>query len=319
MEDYLPLDLESNILVRLPIKDLIRCQCVCKRWRDDIIKNPYFITSHTRHYLLESNKISDSIIFFSRDTYSSGLCFLDYHTPKVVKKVTHFHNFQNSKNVELVGSCNGLLCFRELGQNYPIRFTLYNPLTDASNDITPLVPKQDYAGQAGQIEMIGFGYDSTKDDYKILCFSTFNVQSDNFCVVYSLKSNTWKYIKPHHNNIVKNINRNPSMVFCNNALHWIACNNKSNSTSKLIIAKFDLGTEEYNEVPYPKKWNNCVGNLESLIVLRGRLHFINYYRQWRSQEFNVGEARKINLEVWVMKEYGVKQTWETLIEVNNYN
>lgn len=50
----LPLELESNILSRLPVQSLSRFRCVCKRWRDEI-NHPNFITSHTTRIQSQEN------------------------------------------------------------------------------------------------------------------------------------------------------------------------------------------------------------------------------------------------------------------------
>ncbi|PRQ31098.1 putative F-box domain-containing protein [Rosa chinensis] len=43
--DYFPQEIISNILIRLPIKSLIKCTSVCKSWKS-LIQNPSFIDAH---------------------------------------------------------------------------------------------------------------------------------------------------------------------------------------------------------------------------------------------------------------------------------
>ncbi|XP_021723719.1 F-box/kelch-repeat protein At3g23880-like [Chenopodium quinoa] len=292
----LPLDLGSNILLRLPIKDIIRCRCVCKHWIDDIIHHPNFTSLHTRH-LLESNRTnpSGSIILFC--PRSSRLYSLDYHSP--VNQVTRLSNFP-MVNQRLIGSCHGLLCFQKINnvdsslQHYKCRqFSLYNPLTGAVNMLPPLFPKNE-----GTHIMAGFGYDSVVNhDYKILCFVysyPFPKQAEYY--IYSLKNNSWKFItnKP---DFVSKIPCSSCMVYSNNSLYWIARTNTYDILPS--ITSFDLGREECCDVPYPDR----VGyNIWVLADIRGRLHFVNCLNDDM-------------MHVWIMTEYGVNQTWESLIGI----
>ena len=45
MEQHLPQELVSNILSRLPAKDLVKCKRVCKSWFD-LITDYHFVTNH---------------------------------------------------------------------------------------------------------------------------------------------------------------------------------------------------------------------------------------------------------------------------------
>ncbi|XP_054789767.1 putative F-box protein At3g16820 [Prosopis cineraria] len=49
----LPEDIIRNILKRLPVKSLMRFQCVCKHWRN-LFKSPSFIVDHLHHSTLQN-------------------------------------------------------------------------------------------------------------------------------------------------------------------------------------------------------------------------------------------------------------------------
>lgn len=51
---YLPQEIITNILKRLPVKTLIRFQCVCKEW-NNLFKTSYFIKQHSLHYTLQNS------------------------------------------------------------------------------------------------------------------------------------------------------------------------------------------------------------------------------------------------------------------------
>jgi hypothetical protein len=46
MSDFLPSDVVVKILIRLPVKSLVRLRCVCKDWCSLISSNT-FIATHT--------------------------------------------------------------------------------------------------------------------------------------------------------------------------------------------------------------------------------------------------------------------------------
>ncbi|XP_056683159.1 F-box/kelch-repeat protein At3g23880-like [Spinacia oleracea] len=284
----LPLELVSNILVRLPAEDLMDyCKFVCKRWRDEI-NTPKFIESHNRRIFNNGNNIIKSIVLYS--TYKETLMCIDFHSNGHIKINPIIHNV-NSVDMTpvLVGSCTGLLCFAcyDRNTNMAKSFSVYNPITGASK----LVPWLEQHGLNPNFRN-GFGYDCTSGDYKILCFALDETETPRtICTcVYSFNTDSWK------------VNKEPcplpfglsqgGIVFSNNALHFITL-----SSDIIKIIGFDLGTEKFHEIPLPVSHTSmiyCAQQIE-LANLRGCLHLVT-----------------TTTEVWVMKEYGVKESWTQL-------
>ncbi|KAL6613727.1 hypothetical protein ACP70R_035997 [Stipagrostis hirtigluma subsp. patula] len=48
-EAYLPHEIVTDILTRLPVKSLLRFRCVCKAWRRTISDDPAFVRAHLHH------------------------------------------------------------------------------------------------------------------------------------------------------------------------------------------------------------------------------------------------------------------------------
>jgi hypothetical protein len=64
---YLPHELvESEILVRLPVKSLLRFRCVCKAWGDTISGDASFSEAHVRRYLPHYKRPSSLIAPYLR-------------------------------------------------------------------------------------------------------------------------------------------------------------------------------------------------------------------------------------------------------------
>ncbi|OMO82740.1 hypothetical protein COLO4_22868 [Corchorus olitorius] len=65
MSDYfdLPIDLFAEILVRLPIQDLVKSTAVCKSW-NSLIKTPAFISTHLEKTISFNNSKNTHLLLF---------------------------------------------------------------------------------------------------------------------------------------------------------------------------------------------------------------------------------------------------------------
>ncbi|KAJ0617162.1 putative F-box associated interaction domain-containing protein [Helianthus annuus] len=83
-------------------------------------------------------------------------------------------------------------------------------------------------------------------------------------------------------------------VFCNGALHWIV----RDQNSKRVIISYDLSKEQFKEIPQPEG-EGCLLRFSwsSLGIMKECLCII--------ESSNFGD-------VWMMKKYNVKQSWELL-------
>uniref|UniRef100_A0A803NDE3 F-box associated beta-propeller type 1 domain-containing protein n=1 Tax=Chenopodium quinoa TaxID=63459 RepID=A0A803NDE3_CHEQI len=161
----------------------------------------------------------------------------------------HFSDV-NSR-VQLIGSCNGVVCISTVSKT---RVVLYNPLTNSHLKLPSVtIPVPDLNKM-----VLGFGYDSNNDDYKVLRI----VQgvgllddSTNKAQVYSFNDNCWRCIEGipyylyygyYHGNLV------------NEGLHYVVT--QESHSERLFIARM-----------------------------------------------------LVNAELWVMKEYGNKESWIKLL------
>ena len=62
--EYLPEEVISEILCRLPVKSIMQCSCVCKLWYS-LIRNPNFITTHLKTTLSSSNPNTNHYLLFN--------------------------------------------------------------------------------------------------------------------------------------------------------------------------------------------------------------------------------------------------------------
>ncbi|KAF4372637.1 hypothetical protein F8388_027310 [Cannabis sativa] len=99
-------------------------------------------------------------------------------------------------------------------------------------------------------------------------------------------------------------------VLVGNALHWVVYKKPVSDVSNLIAA-FDIVSEEYYVVPQPN-FVDCDFHM-TLNVLGSCLCLIANYTSERSSYF--WETKADRIDIWVMKDYGVKESWTKLCSV----
>jgi hypothetical protein len=156
--DCLPPDVLASLLLRLPASDLHRFRRVCKEWRQ-VISDPVFINEH-----LDQGPwaLTHTIVFFGG--YSgpaqgaiephNGHGFLFDEQWRLVA------TFTAGESEEMVGTCNGLLCFLDAHQG---AINVVEPSTGDSLAL-PLPPETERLHERGAY---CFGFDSSSKRYKI--------------------------------------------------------------------------------------------------------------------------------------------------------
>lgn len=310
----LPYHILCDIFSRLPLLCIIRCRCICKTLLG-LLKDPYFCNLHlTRAPTLTTNLILEenvekwgSLHFFTVDLRESTLassssdnqhppCYFKHGLPTLSRLNAEF-SFRTQR-FSLVGSCNGLLC---LYFNSPKSFYyICNPLLGEYvriPSITASSPVYTYANHSG------FGYCPTKKQYKVINFMYLAAPESKHMVanVNTLGSDSWRRIEH-----APFLERNSFDPFLNGALHWITNSSKPSE----LISSFDLEKETFKNIPPPAHFN--VQFLKKLAwmnigVLRGCICICYIYNC-------------VEFEVWVMKEYGVKESWikDFSIDLNFY-
>ncbi|KAI8556194.1 hypothetical protein RHMOL_Rhmol05G0233100 [Rhododendron molle] len=285
----LPPEIIAAVLSRLPVKSLLRLRCVCKSWRS-LISNPKFVKTHLSLASANTDYSNHRLILNSSypctDVKSCSLSsILNEKSDSAVQLDCPFKgpNF----GVKIWGCCDGLVC---IGTGREV--CIWNPSTGK------------YKGLPDFVEMsyicyswFGFGYDEGIDDYKVVGFF-FGDHGSGFetkVKVYALRSDSWRRIEGYTHGIPEEA----SGTFLNRALHWIHW--PGYATSNDIIVSLDLVKETYGEFSAPE-YRHGYFHLLTLGVLNGCLCMLcNYYDDC--------------FEVWVMKEYGMRDSWTKLVVI----
>ncbi|XP_059645936.1 F-box protein CPR1-like [Cornus florida] len=284
----IPVEVIADILSRLPVKSLLRFRCVLKSWCA-LIDSPSFIKSHLNRSI--KTNTNHSFIFRIENLYSIDLDSLD-HAVRLDNPI------KNEEETELVVSLDGLVILCNPFYNEVI---LWNPSTRKHRKLP--VSQVEFPSGCPFINFtaLGLGYDSVSDDYKLVRMVQFvGKDDDSFhseVKVYSLKSNTWRRVRdfPYHL-----LHRVLPGITINGALHWVVTPKPKLDTASLI-ASFDLGVEEYRLVPKPECLDEDIVPL-FVVALGDCLCIVCKYPGGR-------------VDIWVMKEYGVKESWTKLFSI----
>ncbi|XP_028753103.1 uncharacterized protein LOC114712723 [Neltuma alba] len=282
---YLPEEIIRNILKRLPVKSLMRFQCVCKQWKN-FIKAPSFIADHLCH----STHHNPSLLF-QRSGSDKGLpfdlCLL--HCEKQLHEVQNIP-FGSSVHAEIVGSSNGLLCVRCSNDGVHSLF-LWNPATRRIRQVHSTV--YDFEGRI----YVGYGFSPIVSDYKILrAYVPEDEDEVNRVEVYSLSTQRWKEIKFEN---LKGVNLNSDTVTANGAMFWY-------DMEEDLVVSFDIAMEAFTLIPMPPLDKSHKYSGYKLTVYENKLAVISHFLEGVSFTTD-----SYYIDLWVVEEgIGVpKERW----------
>ncbi|KAJ6776262.1 hypothetical protein OIU74_000446 [Salix koriyanagi] len=259
-------DLMIDILSRLPVKTILSFMCVCKTWLR-LISDKDFATHHLSRSppgilikALPEGGISS--IFHAFQIVQTGRTF----KAERMEFVPGTNLPAATPNIELMNSCNGLLCLS--GGEFRNVIHVCNPILCEHIKIHVDDHKACLYGQ-----YFALGCSATGKQYKVLW--TFN-QNDRHrnpkAEIYTIGTGQWRSIGNSFS--IERLDFDTSLHGC---IHWARY-----ETSLECIFSFDFETEQFKRLPAPPL---CDGNLDGfsrLGVLKDclsltvhNLHFIS--------------------------------------------
>lgn len=292
-----PQEIILDILSRIPVKSLLKFRCVSKTWRY-LISTPHFIKSHLAMSRQSKDHANHSLVLVPIDSqtqfYTCSIYSILYEMSPVKALKLQLPMQNPYPRLSLVGCCNGLFCILEGSHD----LILWNPSTRKSK-------KLPYSGADTfrfRYFKYGFGYDESRDDYKVVemcCFYRYGVNIETVINVYSLRTNSWRRIQDYKQG---GLITSPFGVFVNGALHWLVHFKTGFNISWGILSLNVTEEESYGEIMQPEYENGSF--TLTLGVLEGCLCVFCNYDQFR-------------MDVWLMKEYGVKESWIKLVSITH--
>ncbi|XP_050208854.1 F-box protein CPR1-like isoform X1 [Mercurialis annua] len=296
MMEILQDELIAEILKRVPNQDLLQCTEVCKSWYY-LLKSSFFIfQTHLPHVQASNSNPHLVILCHVWPENGYGMSFHDDNTEEFIECELPAHFYSMSKS-SLYSSCNGLLLFLR-DSDYILR----NP--SISRSLTLPKPKLNHGE-----EFCGLGFDSTTNDFKVLrllcgCEKPRPVVQAE---VYSVNAGSWKnisHITPKYE-IPYHILFKPQCIpFVNGALHLIAYDGRGDKGISLVLV-FDVKHEIFREILLPRCLQKAPSDMLFVIAYGQSIAVVHIY------------DTAIRNDVWVMKEYGVYDSWTNLGKLQN--
>ncbi|KAL9228107.1 hypothetical protein vseg_003721 [Gypsophila vaccaria] len=290
-----------DILTRLPVKSLLRFKSVCKCWYT-LINSSTFLNIN-RKYTIESHNY---YYYYCRDLLivgsTSDQSFTYLYAPQFSCGISNSFDddtidFESNRIIDV--SCNGVMCLRWDIYGY----VLCNPLT---RECRKTITTHSFCNYNYPIIRLasGFGYDSVSDDYKIIEILEFrghkNIPLGGVANIYSTRTDSWKE-GDKISTFVTNIRVCEGVV--HNKLHFI-CSKTTVADKYLTILSIDLHTGKVKCMALSEKLAEIDDRKECLLMAsNGRLYF------------RTSNLKSLQASIWVMKEYGVTESWTKLYEL----
>ncbi|KAL6125973.1 hypothetical protein ACLB2K_074024 [Fragaria x ananassa] len=324
MAGYLPEEIIEKVLLRLPVKTLIRFTTVCKSWLSKI-KASTFVQSHLCTTIDSNNQNDAHLLLLSARSYSKERNCYEHHwlhwdSPEFgeYSKLSNPLSFFTPKNkpqeLRVTGTCNGLVCLESYYDNsckerLPA-LMLWNPSIRKIVKL-PRIPGWGHPNDYKVYRMyapLGFGYDPHSNDYKVLRIvilrsDRFSFRYSSVVQVYSLARGSWRRLSASVAPLDLQASGIKRPAFINGCLHMLKYREDDMycSTHDWFIAYFNLATEVFGEIMIPE-------------ALQKRRCSISRYGDSLAliKDYDTRDPDNRGCEIWVMKEYGVAESWTYL-------
>uniref|UniRef100_A0A2N9HSX7 F-box domain-containing protein n=1 Tax=Fagus sylvatica TaxID=28930 RepID=A0A2N9HSX7_FAGSY len=324
--DSLPVEIVTQILIRLPIKSIIISTSVCKTWKS-LIQNPTFIPTHLHHSINNNNHHH---LLFRLCQDGKEIYALHNDDDDDFTEHTRFDfpfHAVNDNTFRVVGTCNGLVCLSDdLIVNKVHHFFLWNPCVRKFVKLP--YPNLTYKTHGGVSASIGFGFDAKTNDYKVVRMvnlpnpnsNSKNLRRDRPKVeVYTLSTGEWRMVTAALPPICTVLGLQ-QVAFVNGALHWLAFRWTDDDLIYHFVLVFELEDEVFREIQLPELpgYENTYDLDGPVSVYKNCLALFKkrYYRHYRIDFFENKEGSS-DQNIWVMKEYGVASSWTKVFTITD--
>ena len=283
-------DLIAEILVRLPVKSLLRFKSVSKGWYS-LISDPNFsrrlLPDSVFGLFLTKTRLQYKFVPLSKKSFDAPFKSLTFD--------------DNPGGLTILESCNGLLCCTCIyAYSSKHDYYIYNPTTKQLFKL-PQLPIEDTITIYG----VGLAFDPAKSPhYKVVFIREPHIQVDFSDPVESSDYRSYQIEIYSSQTGSCRISGNPFVepfgtcfkggVYCNGAIHWI--------DDWHISLYFNVDEEKLGEIPtmppIPEAWEE-IGRLQYFGESRNHLHLIKIYGPCTTQ-FNIYEMES-NYSSWFVK------------------
>ncbi|XP_015938921.1 F-box/kelch-repeat protein At3g23880 [Arachis duranensis] len=298
-------ELIEEILLRIPARSLVRLRDrICSSWRT-LISSSQFAKQHLRRSTTVDPTLTHPLIAYFSIGYAYPTIGV-FSVPSPVENPPHEPTkvvpYKGRRPRSIIDSCNGLLCLYNVerdDEGLHHGAILWNPCIGSTSQPVEI---------GGPFSVSGFGYDHVNDKYKL--FGRVYKKSGEYVsrIITFGPNITWRTIEdfscsmpsPHGTfSLVSSVG-----IFVNGTgtLNWIF----HDCFRYVVVRSLDLVKETYNQFPLPDRDldDDCFMS-PLLCILRGCLAACY-------------ENKRTHWTVWLMKEYGVPQSWTKLVVIPHH-
>ncbi|XP_062114908.1 F-box/kelch-repeat protein At3g23880-like [Humulus lupulus] len=323
----LPMEIIEEIVLRSDAKSVIRFKCVSRYWLSRLSEPSFMNAYHKRQVprTLMGVHFTGWSVFLS----GRGGC-VDLFSVRISENFdqisSQVYSFERkASEMVFMGSDSGVICLRG---RYDNSVYLWNPAIEKHKKLPRTPPPPSNLNL--HIFLYGFGYEPLTNDFKVVAVGGGGERSGygsmlcgNFFLkgeqvsVYSSKSDSWKtMVMPdlissdqhdNHSTLMVVITSMGSVVV-SDSIHWpIAIHRLTPRYEKLAddVVAFDLSSEEFKLIKAPSSLKNKGFINRSISNFCGCL--------------SLNTSSLSCIEIWVMKKYGVWDSWTKYLYVDFAN
>ncbi|KAE8099237.1 hypothetical protein FH972_017234 [Carpinus fangiana] len=266
---YLPEDVLRDILLRLPVKPLVRFRLVCKSW-SALLKNRDFMTTHLSR---SANHGCDHLLVNSHGAENHTMSLLSSGAIDAAVKIET--PLEEKVKLIMAGSCDGLICLYK-----SLLILLWNPAI-REHKILPTPRIHPTFPSTLSWVSIGFGYHL--NDYKLVRIVYCKAQDNRLLPaqveVYSTSTVSWRLIDAIVPSVIEQCK---CSVIVKGVPYWLGFGSfwphtrfgPEDPIREEFVVSFDMGKEVFRQVHVPycegsyNKYSKKLGVLnESLAVI----------------------------------------------------
>ncbi|KAF5746137.1 F-box protein [Tripterygium wilfordii] len=287
--ESLPREVAVDILSRLPIASILQAKLVCRSWRN-LAQDPLLLRMHFSGTADEN----PCLVLHSDHPIRNQLRTVQFSADDENIEIVRGIDLPMMPEFDVVGSCNGFLCFCD--SFYKNSLYVYNPCINSHKELpeSALYPNQDV--------ILGFGFHPMTKEFKVIRIIYYSrsrpgifarrrfSRQQSEVQILTLGCKSWRSLgQLPYNHLIQ-----PScQVLFLGKLHWVSEPHRDNRGTRII--SFDLAEEQFQIVPTPESSSLDRSGFQ-LVVLGDCLSAAVWCLDGR-------------LEIWVMKEYNVKESW----------
>ncbi|EOA34437.1 hypothetical protein CARUB_v10021972mg [Capsella rubella] len=294
--DEVPEELQMRIMSRLPLKSLVTCLCVAKKWATLISTKAF------RDRYLDKSMTRPRFLFVSGIHRTEAL-FHSVYQKELLSSGQQQIRTNDAPLAEVSQPVRGLICLHDGSTNVVI----CNPGAKKFLSL-PQIQRPD-----GATIRCFFGYDESNDVFKVLCAKQFgDGKGSKEFQVYTVKEgavedSSWRRITCEHDHSPLSSQLSTQGLCIEGVLYYVA---QPSSGKSLVIMCFNLSSEDFSVIEVPERVENSRVNDHrwKLVNYKGELAMVDDY------EFKSGildewsESDNGFFDIWIRKE--AARNWE---------